>query len=119
VRLDRRLERVDPDLVLEVADRLDHLVDVRHRADAVVAAERAQHLVAEVRLVGLTDAVDVRAHRGEGVHEATLVRRERRLHEDDVHGVDAIGPPGGPPRTPRAAVCRRAGRGAKARTGCR
>ncbi len=111
VRLDGRLERVDPDLVLEVADRLDHLVDVRHRADAVVAAERTEHLVAEVRLVGLADAVDVRAHRGERVHEATLVRRERRLHEDDVHGADAIGPPEGSPRS-----CRMPSRGSRPET---
>ena len=102
VRLDGRLERVDPDLVLEVADRLDHLVDVRHRPDAVVAAQRAEHVVAEVGLVGLADAVDVRPHRGERVHEATLVRRERRLHEDDVHLADAIGPPEGSPRLPYA-----------------
>ena len=86
MRLDGRLERVDPDLALREAHRLDERVDVGDVADLLVVEHPVAKLLVEEVDGSLADADDVRARGREPAHELALVRREGRLDEDDVHG---------------------------------
>ena len=101
VRLDRRLERVDPHLALRESHRLDERADVGDVRDLLVV----EHPAAQVRVepVGrtLADPDHIRAGLRETADELALVRRECRFDKDDVHAQIL---PAAVPTRPRAAV---------------
>jgi hypothetical protein len=85
VRLDGRLQPVDPEAVLHPPHRLRHRLDVGHRPDLLVVVHPAPQVVVHGVERVLADAHDRRADLRQAAHELTLVAREEGLDEDDVH----------------------------------
>jgi hypothetical protein len=84
VGLDSRLEPVDPAAALEIAHRLDHRLLVHHRTYLLEVGQNMLQITQRVGRV-LADGAHARTDIGESLQELTLVERERRLDEDDVH----------------------------------
>ena len=85
VRLDGRLERIDPHLALRETHSLDESTDVRDVGDLLVMQHPGAQVGVEPVRRTLADPDHVRAGLGEPAHEFALVRRECGFDEDDVH----------------------------------
>src|SRR3954471_1105394 len=85
VRLDRRLQAVDPELVLQPPHRVRHRAYVDDVRDLVVVRHPALQLVVQVFLWGLSDADHLGADIGQGADKLALVLREAGLDEDHSH----------------------------------
>jgi hypothetical protein len=85
VRLDGRLEAVDPPARLDAADGREHRVLVADGAHLLVADHEPAEVVAERLDRRLADARDRGADGAKAADEARLVRGEPGLDEDDVH----------------------------------
>ena len=86
VGLDRGFEPVHPHQPLRPFHGGVQLTLVGDVGHPVVGPELAAQFVTEVVLGVLADSDHVGAHPGQRGHEPTLVLREERLNEDDVHG---------------------------------
>ena len=85
VRLDRRLEPIDPAALLAAAHRGVERRLVADRSDLLVGVEPLFQLVVEVLDRPFADSADPRSHRVQGPDELTLIAGEGRLDEYDVH----------------------------------
>ena len=85
VRLDRRLQPIDPHHPLDDLHGVVQLALVGDRADLLVVRQPALDVVVEPVLGSLADADHRRPRLGEGAGELLLVVGEARLEEDHVH----------------------------------
>ena len=86
MRLDRRLEPIDPYLVLNPPDGVGHRSQIDDRRHLVVVRHPALELLVE-RVSGvLTNSDDRCADLGQPADKVALGRWKERLDKDDVHG---------------------------------
>jgi hypothetical protein len=86
VGLDRRLQPVDPHLVLDPAHGVGEHTGVDHRRDLVVVGHPALELVVEVVDGPFPDPDHAGPDVRQRAHEVPLRGRKGGLDEDDVHG---------------------------------
>ena len=85
VGLDRRLQPLDVEVLLEAADDLDQAALVDDRRHLFVVRQPAGDVSVEPVLRPLTDPDDRGADLAESPHELLLVVGKARLEKDDVH----------------------------------
>ena len=88
--LDRRLQALDLDVLLESAHDLVQATVVDDGRHLLVVAQPAGDVAVEPVLRSLADADDARPDLVQGAHELLLVVREAGLEEDDVHAVRIV-----------------------------